>query len=367
MRQQSWDDPGPVDYRGIYMSIRKNAKNNYCIYLIVLSIIASLIITSCVPASKKSTVVVYASVDQVFSEPILKEFQQRTGIEILPVYDVEASKTTGLANRLIAEKKKPQADVYWSGEFAQTIMLKEAGIFSPYKSPQAMDIPSQYVEKDGYWTGFGGRARVLLVNTSKISPDKYPKSIFDLLDERYAEDKIGIAYPMFGTTATHVATLYAYLGAEKAKDYFKRLKARGVVVVDGNSVVRDMVASGQLMMGLTDTDDALSAKEKGKPVELVFLDQDKGGMGTLVIPNTVALVANGPNADEGKKLIDFLLSKEIEERLYNSGWIDFTLRPLQNKAVRIDGTSLIKMNTSLDDAFKTIEASQKDMNEIFVR
>jgi iron(III) transport system substrate-binding protein len=48
-----------------------------------------------------------------------------------------------------------------------------------------------------------------------------------------------------------------------------------------------MVASGQLTMGLTDTDDALGAKESGKSVELVFLDQGEAQMGTFVVPNTI--------------------------------------------------------------------------------
>jgi len=58
-------------------------------------------------------VVVYTSVDQVYSEPVIRAFEKRTGILVLPVYDVEASKTTGLVNRLIAERGRPQADVFW--------------------------------------------------------------------------------------------------------------------------------------------------------------------------------------------------------------------------------------------------------------
>ena len=78
------------------------------------------------PASGQQ-VVVYTSVDQNFAEPILAEFEAASGIDVQPVFDVEAAKTTGLVNRIIAEKDRPQADVWWSGECAQTIDLARLG------------------------------------------------------------------------------------------------------------------------------------------------------------------------------------------------------------------------------------------------
>ena len=59
-------------------------------------------------------VVIYTSVDQVFSEPILNGFEKAKGIKVKAVYDVEASKTAGLVNRLIAEKDRPKCDVFWN-------------------------------------------------------------------------------------------------------------------------------------------------------------------------------------------------------------------------------------------------------------
>ena len=241
-------------------------------FMILLS---SMLLFDCFQAPSGPKVVIYTSVDQVYSEPILKKFEAATGIRVLPVYDVEAAKTTGLVNRLLAEKDRPQADVFWNGEFSQTILLKKEGVLAPYRSPNAADIPAPYIDPEGYWSGFAGRARVLLINTTLISPSAYPRSIFDMLNTTHPADKIGIAYPLFGTAATHAAAIYAALGPEAGRDFFKRLQARGVRVVDGNSVVRDLVASGQLIFGLTDTDDACSAIQKGAPVKMVFRIKNK--------------------------------------------------------------------------------------------
>jgi iron(III) transport system substrate-binding protein len=89
-------------------------------------------------------VVVYTSLDQLFSEPILREFQAQTGVEVKAVYDVEASKTTGLVNRLIAEKDRPRADVFWNSEVGRTLVLKDKGVLERYRSPSAEDIPAQF-------------------------------------------------------------------------------------------------------------------------------------------------------------------------------------------------------------------------------
>ena len=130
-------------------------------------------------AKTKNEVVVYTSLDQVFSEPILKEFEAKTGITVRAAYDVESTKTVGLVNRLIAEKEHPQADVFWNSEIVRTLILKNKGILTPYFSSEAKDIPEQFKDKDGYWTGFSARARILIYNNKMLSQSDLPGSILE--------------------------------------------------------------------------------------------------------------------------------------------------------------------------------------------
>lgn len=321
--------------------------------------------SGCAPAPKPPTVVIYTSVDQVYSEPILREFEQKTGIRVLSVFDVEAAKTTGLVNRLMAEKDRPQADVFWNGEFVHTLALQHRGVLAPYLSPQANDIPRGYRDPEGYWTGIAGRARVLIVNTNRVRGSKFPSSLLDLVRPDWPADQIGIAYPLFGTTATHAAALYAALGPARAKALFVQVRARGVRIVDGNSVVRDMVADGRLMFGFTDTDDAYGAVKRGAPVQIVFPDQQI--MGTLVIPNTVALIANSPNPEAGKALIDFLVSRDVEGKLIASGWSHVPLHPGNVNPIGPDTGPIKNMNVNFEQIFEQIERSQRELRDIFVR
>ena len=275
-------------------------------------------------ANKKAEeVTVYVSTDRVFSEPILRAYERKASVKVNAVYDTEETKSTGLANKLLAEKSRPQADVFWSNEPVRTLVLKTRGVLAPYQSPDAEGIPATFKDPEGFWTGFSARIRVIVYNTKLVKPEEAPKSIYDLTDPKW-KGQVAIADPRFGSTSFHVAALYSELGDEKADEFFRRLKANGVQIVPGNSVVRDLVAKGEAKMGLTDTDDVNVALEDKLPVAMSLPDRD--GMGAPLMPNMVSLIAGAPHAEAGKKLIDYLLSPEVEHMLAQSEAMQIPLR-----------------------------------------
>jgi iron(III) transport system substrate-binding protein len=106
-------------------------------------------------------------------------------------------------------------------------------------------------------------------------------------------------------------------------DFFRRLAAVAVRVVDSNSTVRDLVVRGEVMVGLTDTDDVNVAVEHGDPVAMVLPDRE--GLGVPVMPNMVSLIANAPHPDEGRALVDYLLSPDVERMLAESEAVQIPL------------------------------------------
>ena len=162
-------------------------------------------------------------------------------------------------------------------------------MLAPFQPSRADDIPATFKAKDGTWYGFAARARIIIVNTKLVAEADRPKGINDLLDPKW-KGKIGIAKPLFGTTATHAACLFAAWGDEKAKGYFHDLKANGVQVFSGNKQVATAVGSGQIAFGMTDTDDAMGEIEAGSPVAIIYPDRNPGELGTLFIPNTLAIM-----------------------------------------------------------------------------
>ena len=280
---------------------------------LVLIFISAVFIVSC--SNNKNSVVVYTSVDQVFSEPILKSFEVETGIKVKAVYDTEETKSTGVMNRLIAEKNNPQCDVFWSGDPIRSIVLKNKEITYPYKSKKADDISKTFKDTEYYWTGFSARARVLVYNKSLMDSIEIPKSIFDLTKPIY-KNKVAIANPLFGTTTFHISALFSLIGSDKATQFLENLKNNDIVIATSNGDVLKRVVKGEVYCGLTDTDDAYEALAAGDDIGVVFLNQE--GIGSLIMPNTLSLIANSKNSENAKLLIDYLLTRKTEQALAKS-------------------------------------------------
>jgi len=182
---------------------------------VVLSVVA---LAGCKGRGSSREVTVYTSVDQVFSEPVFHDFEQRTGVHVRAVYDTEETKSTGVLNRLIAEASQPQADVFWSGDSVRPFQLIKRGLIQPYSSPEAQSLPLSARAADGAWTGFAARVRVLLVNKSKVLPGDMPRSIKDLAASRW-RGQAAMANPLYGTTTMHVAALFSVWGESKTRAF----------------------------------------------------------------------------------------------------------------------------------------------------
>ena len=263
---------------------------------------------------RQDGVTVYCAVDDVHAIPILDLFTERTGIHVNRVFDTEANKTVGLVTKLREERGNPNADVFWNNELLHTIRLSREGITEPYDSPAAKEIPEAFRDKERHWTGFGARARILIVNTELVPEADRPTSMGDLLDPKW-EGRTAFVRPLTGTTLTHAAVLYTVLGDGEARTWFRGLHEKRCLFPSGNASLARAVAGGQVAFGFTDTDDFEKVKADGRPVARIYPDQDDIGIGTLLIPNTVALIKGGPRPDLGRQLVDFLVSKEVEELL----------------------------------------------------
>jgi iron(III) transport system substrate-binding protein len=303
-------------------------------------------LAGCSGSAPKPVVVVYTSVDDVFARPIAEQFQHETGITVNLVPDTEETKSTGLLNRLLAEKARPQADVFWSGDPVRPGILKKHGVTAPYESPSAKGLPAEFSDPEHHWTGFSARARILLANTQHeiFKTTRLPTSIRDLADPRY-KAKACVANPLFSTAGMHAAALFQVMGTTEAKKFFEDLLANQTRVLSSNGEVRRRVADGEFAFGLTDTDDAAEAIRDGKPVKMIFPDEK--GMGTLVVPNAAVLIAGGPNTDNGKRFIDYLLRPETEAALAQGEAAQMPLRstvPVPKGVANVKDLKSMKVN-----------------------
>ena len=270
-----------------------------------------------------SKVSVYCSVDEVFARGVLEKYQTRSGVEVEAVFDTEAGKTTGLVNRIIHEAAagRPRADVFWSSELFNTILLARRGLLKPYESPAASDIPARYRDRQHRWTALAVRARVIAFDPSRIAPGELPTKWEDLSSPKFA-GITAIANPLFGTTRGHLAAMFALWGDQRGRAFLTGLRDHGAFVADGNSASVRAVIAGRVRIAATDTDDVWVAQKRaslpGGPASLDLRYLDMGDGGTLLIPCSVALVKGGPNGDKARHLVDYLVSAEVERMLARS-------------------------------------------------
>ncbi len=286
-------------------------KYRLCMILAIVSVTLSWTGCSKNPSEPDQAVVVYTSEDQVFSEPILKDFEEETGIKVKAVFDTEETKSTGVMNRLIAEKDNAQADVFWANEPIRAEVLKQKGIAAVYRSPQSEGIPDTHKDPEGYWTGFSARARVFVVH-KKV--DNKPNSILAYTDPQW-KGKGVIANPLFGTTTVEMAALFTLWGDDRARTFLEDMKKNDVGISTSNGESTDFVGSGQYEYSLVDSDDAVSRIRQGKPIEMIYPDQGDSEVGCLIVPNAVVLIKGARHPDNARKLIDYLLSKATERKL----------------------------------------------------
>jgi iron(III) transport system substrate-binding protein len=268
-------------------------------------------------SNPQNRVVLYCAQDEEFATHILKDFTHQTGVPVDTKFDTEADKSVSLYAELIQEKNRPRCDVHWNNEILATIRLQRQGLLEPYDSPAGKDYPPSAQPADHTWHAFAARARILLVNTNLVPEAKRPRSLLDLTAPEW-KGKVAMAKPEFGTTATQAACLFEVLGADKAKEFYRGLRDNGIHIEPGNKNVAEKVAQGQYAVGLTDTDDAMGEVEAHRPVTIIFPDSDRPPgerMGTLFIPNTVAVIRGSPNPEGARRLVDYLLSPQTEARL----------------------------------------------------
>lgn len=307
--------------------------------------------------------IVYCSVDEPFALEVLDRFTKDTGILVDPIFDTEAGKTTGLVNRIVAEAEsgRTRADVFWSGEVFNTILLARRGLLETYDSPAAADLPAKFRDSEHRWTGTAVRARVLSLAADR-SVESAPKTWHEIAAEEFAP-RVALANPLFGTTRGHVAAMFALWGSDRARAFLTNLRERGALVLDSNSATVRAVLAGRADFAATDTDDVWMAQKSGARLGVVYPDLGDGG--TLLIPCTVAILRAGPHRDAARRLVDFLVSAEVERLLAESDSRNIPVRESLRTSLGISMPPASRV--SFDAVADAMDEAEKAVREILLR
>ena len=309
-----------------------------------------LIVTLFLPGScfrHPNIVVVYASQDQVYAEPILQEFTKQTGIQVRPLFDSEAVKTVGLAQRLLQERSHPQCDVFWNNEELRTRQLAAQNVFR---------------ETNG-WAAVGYRSRRIVINTNRVTLEKAPRTLLELTNQIW-RGKIALAYPLFGTTATHFLALRQLWGETNWLQWCRALQTNQPFLVDGNSLVVQLVGRGEASLGLTDSDDIAAGREENFPVAALPLTSEM-----LLIPNTTGVIRHAPHPDAAQKLFEYLQNAGVSEKLVETHALEGAAMPFRFDP-KVGGYYHLGINPNSlnwEQILRDLPAATANLSRIFLR
>ena len=246
-------------------------------------------------------VVLYSAHKQAIIDAMIPRFEAKTGIKA----EVIKAGSGDIINRADAERNNPQADVIWSigGEQLEA----SSDILANY-IPAGYDNIEQAFKVGTNWLPYTAIVNVFIVNKNLLKPSQYPRTWWDLARPDFKgrissarADKSGSSYMQLAT----VLTIYG----DKGWDVYKPI-LQNFVLSGSSSAVPRFVNDGEAAVGVTLEDNAYKYVQGGGPVEIVYPED-----GTVAAPDGIALVKNGPNSENGKRFIDWALSKETQEFL----------------------------------------------------
>ncbi|MGL4421280.1 MAG: ABC transporter substrate-binding protein [Gemmataceae bacterium] len=336
---------------------------------LVFILVFGILLSGCRPSSPAITL--YSAQDEEVAAPIVEHYQKTTGQRVSAKYDTEANKSVGLVTELLTEKVRPRCDLHWNNEILGTIRLANAGVYAALPPKDAQHFPEWTRGPKGYWQAFAARARVLIVNTQRVPEAEMPRSIFDILQPKW-KAQWAMAKPQFGTTATQFCCWHEVLGPTEFDRLLAEMAANQPQLVPGNKQVALGVAEGKYAFGLTDSDDALIELEKKAPVRIVLLDA-KGHpahprLGTILIPNTLAIIEKAPNPAGAVSMRDHLLSATLEEQLATSGAYQLPLRngaAVPERWQMLGIASAKRMEVNFEHAATLWEITQEKLRKVF--
>ncbi len=262
------------------------------------AIAAAFSITASVAVA--DTITVYTAAPQNIVDALVPWYEKTSGNDV----EIIKAGSGELLNRLTAESSKPLADVIWSVD--GTVVDFNPDLFEPYSSVHN-DAVLPSLSTSDLWSPFTAIVMVFVVNEGKLGELAMPTSWTDLAKPEYDDlissaraDKSGSAYIQFATV------LQAFGSEEAGWDVYKGMLGN-FVLSDSSGAVPRFVNDGELPIGVTLEDAALRYKLGGGPVTIVYPSE-----GTTLVPDAMALVSGGPNADGGKEFIDFMLSPEAQ-------------------------------------------------------
>ncbi len=260
--------------------------------------------------SAADNVLIYAALDEKTANELAEAFTKETGIEAEIALQIEQAGT--VSGRIKTEAPKARADVFIGGNSNYHTDLAAGGFLEKYTSPVVKEagISNQFVDPDGYWSGWYFGALCMLYSEKRYKEEIAPKGIKppsswdDLLNPAYKGEVIASNPATTGGAYLMMAAQIFRLGSEGAGfEFIRKLHPSVAQYTKGANGSIPLVTQGEAIVGFAWGHDTLKQKIQGNlPIVVVFPEDTGFEIGAA------SIIKGAPNLESAKKFIDFLLS-----------------------------------------------------------
>ncbi|MBJ6364328.1 ABC transporter substrate-binding protein [Paenibacillus sp. GCM10012307] len=300
-------------------------------------------------------VVIYSPNNADINNPIVKEFQERTGVQV----ELIAGGTGELLKRVEAEKDNPLGDVFFGGDTASLGAYSD--YFEPFETKEKANLNPAYLPASKLYTPFTLLPMVIMYNKELVAAGEEPASWKDLLDPKW-KGKIAFADPGKSSSSfTQLATMLTAFGKddEKGWEFVQKLVANlDSKLLSSSGSVYKGVADKEFAIGITLEEAALRYVEGGAPVGIVYPSE-----GTVVTPDGMAVIKGSKNMDNAKAFIDFAAGQDVQALLQK----EFFRRSVRTDAGAISGLPDISSIKTVDYDYGWVTANKTAINERFAK
>ncbi|MFF4500164.1 2-aminoethylphosphonate ABC transporter substrate-binding protein [Streptomyces sp. NPDC001401] len=289
---------------------------------LALSLLASPLLTACsgTSAASDANVVTVYSADGLKGEngdgwydKVFADFQKQTGIKVKYVEGGSGE----MVQRAVREKSNPQADVLVTlPPFIQQADSK--GLLQKYAPKGSDQVDGAGRATDGTWTSVVNNYFGFVYNKKELK--QAPTTWQELLEPAY-KNKIQYSTPGVAGdgTAVLIKAMHDFGGEKAALDYLGKLQANNVGPSASTGKLAPKVDKGELLVANGDVQ-MNYAQSKTMPGLGIWFPAKEGGKPTsFALPYAAGLVTKAPHSANGKKLLDFMLSRSAQQQISEIG------------------------------------------------
>ena len=264
-------------------------------------------------AAHAASLTLYSAQHEQVVDMLTKDFEKQTGISV----KVRNGEGPALAAQLVAEGSSTPADVYFTENSPELVLLGEKGLLGKVDASTLATTPARYNAPHGDWVGVLARENVLAYNTTKIQPSQLPASLMDLAKPEW-KGKVGIA-PSDADFLPVVSAVLAVKGEAATLAWLKGLKANSQIFDDDEGVVA-AVNRGAVATGVINSYywARLHAELGDKGTKSAVYHFGNGDVGGLINVSGAAVLKASRNTDAAQKFLAYLVSERAQKLIAGS-------------------------------------------------